>query len=90
MPQSYIPRTGTQAPWKVQRLGAGVWGSWSNPRVRAAVDCGETDQGNVREMPMEESLAAWKQGDTAESHVGCGTITIASLLPTQTALAAEQ
>ena len=22
---------------------------WSNPSVRAAVDCGETDQGDVRE-----------------------------------------
>ena len=28
-----------QVPWRVQWLGAGVWGLWSNPRVRAAVDC---------------------------------------------------
>ena len=35
---------------------------WSNPRVGAAVDCGETDQGDMREeivekMPVEESQA---------------------------------
>ena len=24
-------------PLEVQRLGAGVWGLWSNPRARAAV-----------------------------------------------------
>ena len=47
--QPYIPWTGTQVPWRVQRLGAGVWGLWSNPRVRAAVDCGETVPGDVRE-----------------------------------------
>ena len=32
-----------EVPWKAQRLGAGIWGLWSDPRVRAAVDCGETD-----------------------------------------------
>ena len=45
LPQPYIPQTGI----KVQRLGAGVWGVWSDPRARAAVDCGETDQRDVRE-----------------------------------------
>ena len=40
--QPYIPRAGMQIPWKAQRLGAGVEGLWSNPRARAAVDCGET------------------------------------------------
>ena len=39
--QLYIPWTGTQVPWKVQKLGTGVYGFWSNPRARAAVDCGE-------------------------------------------------
>ena len=43
LPQPYVPWTGTQVPWKVQRLGAGVWGLWSNPRARAAVNCGEMD-----------------------------------------------
>ena len=40
--QPYIHWTGTLVPWKAQQLGAGV-GLWSNPRVRAAVDCRETD-----------------------------------------------
>ena len=28
---------------------------WSNPRARAAVDCGETDSGNVREEIVENA-----------------------------------
>jgi len=28
---------------------------WSNPRVRAAVDCGEMDQGDVREIVVENA-----------------------------------
>ena len=47
--QPYIPWTGTQVPWKVQQLGAGVQGLWINPRVRAAVDCRETDRGDMTE-----------------------------------------
>ena len=63
--------------------------------MRAAVDCRETDRGDMREEIMvgntcggkQGSLLswwpllppAWKQGDTAESHVGSGAITIASL-----------
>ena len=47
--QPYIPQTGTQVPWKVQLLEAGVQGLWSNPRARAAVDCGGTDGGDLRE-----------------------------------------
>ena len=35
---------------------------WNNPRARAAVDCGETDQGEMKEIvgekPVEESQAA--------------------------------
>ena len=36
---------------------------WSNPRARAAIDCGETDGGDMREeivvgKPVEESQAA--------------------------------
>ena len=42
LPQPYIPQM-------TQWLGDGVWGLWSSPRVRAAVDCGETDQGDVKE-----------------------------------------
>ena len=47
--QPYIPWTGTWVLWKAQRLGAGVWGLWSNSRGRAAVDCRETDGGEVKE-----------------------------------------
>ena len=81
----YIPWIGMRAPWKVQQLGAGVWGVWSYPRARASVDCGEMDGGDVRGEivmgTMEESWQPWKQGDTAESHVGSGAITLASLSP---------
>ena len=49
LPQPYISWTGTLAPWKGQQLGAGVWGVWSDPRARAAVDCGEKDREDVRE-----------------------------------------
>ena len=81
-----------QVSWKGQRLGAGVSGLWSNPSSRAAVDCGEMDRGDVREeivgeMPVEESQAATaarQQGDSAESRVGGGAITVASLSPQAT------
>ena len=61
--QPYIRWTEMHVPWKVQQLGAGVWGLWSNPRVRAAIDCRETDRGEMKEetvggMPVEESQAA--------------------------------
>ena len=60
---------------------------WSDPKARAAVDCGEMDQGEVREetewqMPVEESWQPLKQGDIAESCLGAGAIiTIACLSP---------
>ena len=50
----HIPQIGTLVPWKGQRLGAGVWGLWSDPRVRAAVDCGERGRGDVRKEPVGE------------------------------------
>ena len=49
-------------PCKAQQLGAGVWGLWSNPRVRAAVDCGETDLGDVREETVKENACRGKPG----------------------------
>ena len=63
---------------------------WSNPRARAAVDCREMDRGDVREVTVVGSdcggKCLWKkgrqpqkQGDTAESCVGGGAITVASL-----------
>ena len=48
LPQPYISQTGIWVPWKAQWLEAGVWGLWSDPRVRAVVDCREMDKGDVR------------------------------------------
>ena len=48
LPQLYIFWTGMPVPWKVQWLGAGVQGLWSDPRARAAADCRETDGEEVR------------------------------------------
>ena len=42
LPQPYTPQAGMRVPWNAQWLGAGVWGLWSNPRVRAAFDYAET------------------------------------------------
>ena len=60
--QPYIPWTGTQVPWKVQQLGAGVQGLWINPRVRAAVDCEETDQGEGRREIVMRNAYGGKLG----------------------------
>ena len=60
--QPYIPWAGMLVSWKGQWLGAGVKGLWSNPRVRAAVDCGETEQGGVREEIMVGSACGGKPG----------------------------
>ena len=57
-----IPWTGTQVPWKVQKLGTGVYGFWSNPRARAVVDCRETDQREVREEIVMGNSCAGKPG----------------------------
>ena len=35
---------------------------WSNPRVRAAVDCGEMDQGDVREETVVGKACGGKPG----------------------------
>ena len=59
---SYIPWIGMQVPWKVQQLGAGVQGLWINPRVRAAVDCRETDRGDVREGIVVGNVCEGKLG----------------------------
>ena len=59
---------------------------WSNPKVRAVVDCREMGQGDVREERGGKCLwrkarQPWKQGDTAESCVGDGAVTLASFSP---------
>ena len=51
-------------PLKSQQLGAGVYGLLSNPRVRAAVGCGEMDQGDVR----EETVVGNACGGNPSSH----------------------
>ena len=35
---------------------------WSNPRARAAVDCGKTDQGGVREEIVVGNVCGGKPG----------------------------
>ena len=84
LPQPYIPQTGMQVPWRVQWLGAGVYGLWRNPRASAAVECRETDWGDVREETVVGNAGGgkpWKQGDTAESCIVGRAITTASLSP---------
>ena len=60
--QTYTPQRGTWVPWKVQWLGAGVWGMWSNPRARAAIDFRETDRGDVREETVVGNASGGKPG----------------------------
>ena len=57
-----MPRTGMQVPWKVQQLGARACGVWCDPRARAAVDCREMDQGDVRETTVVENACGGKPG----------------------------
>ena len=71
---------------KVQRLEAGVEGLWSNPRVRAAVDWRDESRGceggdHDGKCLWRKAGQPWKQGNTAESCIGGGAITIASLSP---------
>ena len=60
--QPYIPQTGRQVPWRAQQLGAAVKLLWSNPRARAAVDCRETDQGDVMEETVVGNASGGKPG----------------------------
>ena len=59
---TYIPWTERQVPQKAQLLGAGVEGSWSNPRAGAAVACREMDRGDVREEIVMGSACGGKPG----------------------------
>ena len=60
--QPYIPQTGMLVPWKVQQLGLGVWGLWSNPRARVAVDCRQMDRGEEREEIVVGKACGGKLG----------------------------
>ena len=67
---------------------------WRNPRARAAVDCRETDQGDVREETVVRNAHGGKPGSHGSkaillSRIAGGAITIASL-PLRPALADEQ
>ena len=92
--QPYIPQTGTWIPWKAQWLGAGVYGLWSSPWARAAVDCGEMDQGDVKEIVVGNACGG-KPGSRGSktillSHVEGMEPTLQTLSPNTPALAAEQ
>ena len=42
---------------------------WSDPRLRAAVDCGETDQGEVREEIMVGNACGGKPGSHGHKEI---------------------
>ena len=69
LPQPYIPQTGRQISWWAEQLGAGVELLWSNPRVRVAVDCGEMDQGDVREVTVVGNACGGKPGSHGNKEV---------------------
>ena len=58
----YIPWTGMRVPWKAQWLGAEVWGMWSDPRARVAVDREEMESGQVREEIVIGNACGGKRG----------------------------
>ena len=45
---------------------------WSHPKVRAAVDCGETDQGDVREEIVVGNAGGGKPGSHGSKAVLLG------------------
>ena len=42
---------------------------WSNPRARAAVDCGETDQRDVREETVVGNACGGKPGSHGSKEI---------------------
>ena len=62
LPQPYIPQTGILDPWKAQQLGAEAEGLWSNPSVRAAVNCRKADQGDATEEIVVGNACGGKPG----------------------------
>ena len=68
---------------------------WSNPRARIAVDCGETDQGDVREETVVQNTRGGKPGshgskETLLSHAWGMEPSPQPLSPHRLAPAAEQ
>ena len=58
-----------EVPCKAQQLGAGIWGLWSDPRVRAAVDCGEMDRRDVREEIVVGNACGGKPGSHGSKEI---------------------
>ena len=52
-------------------MGAGVQGLWSNPRVRAAVDGGEMDRGEMREEIVMGKACGGKLGSHGSKAIYC-------------------
>ena len=59
--EPYIPWTGPLVPQKAQSWEL-EFKEWSNPRARAAVVCGEMDQGDVREKTTVGIASGGKPG----------------------------
>ena len=57
-------------PRMAQWLGAGVEGLWTNPHVTVAVDCRETDQGDVREETVVGNACGGKLGSYGSKAIG--------------------
>ena len=62
LPQPYILWTGMLVSWKGQWLGARIKGLLSNHRARAAVDCRETDQRDVKKEIVVGNACGGKPG----------------------------
>ena len=60
--QPYTPWGRNAAPLKGRVAGSWSLGMWRNPRVRAAVDCREISQGDVREEIVGRNACGGKLG----------------------------
>ena len=60
--QPNICQAATWVCWKGQWLGAEAEGLWSNPSVRAAVNCRKADQGDVMEETVVGNASGGKPG----------------------------
>ena len=68
---------------------------WSNPRARAAVDCGEMDPGDVREETVVANAGGGKPGSNGSKAISLNHMygvepSSKPLSPHMPALAAEQ
>ena len=63
--QPYIPGQERWSPGRCSDWELEFRGLWSNPRSRAAVDCGEMDRGEVREEIVGGNVYGGKPGRKA-------------------------